>query len=91
MHARQVLGILKTAVKHTLWKGNCLSRSIVLLGLLQRKGISSELCIGVRNKPKFRAHAWVEHRETPLNAGSNVYRNYQRVDDFSFLGNTAFL
>ena len=90
MNARQVLRSLKTGVEQTFWKGNCLSRSIVLHGLLERKGISSELCIGVRNKPKFKAHAWVEHRGTPLNAGPNVYRNYQLVKDFSFIGDTEF-
>jgi hypothetical protein len=89
-NARQVLRTLKIAVEQTFWKGNCLSRSIVLHGLLQRKGISSELRIGVRNKPKFQAHAWVEHRGTPLNAGSNVHRNYQLVDDFSLTRDTEF-
>ncbi len=89
-NARQVLSTLKKAVEQTFWKGNCLSRSIVLHGLLQRKGISSALCIGVRNKPKFQAHAWVEHKGTPLNAGPNVHRNYQRVDQFSLIRNAEF-
>lgn len=82
-NARQVLRILKTAVEQTFWKGNCLSRSIVLHSLLQKKGISSEFCIGVRSQPKFRAHAWVEHKGTPLNAGPNVHRNFRTVHGFS--------
>lgn len=44
----------------------CLMQSLVLLGMLSRRGIEAELVIGVRSKPEFAAHAWVVHGGTPL-------------------------
>ncbi len=44
----------------------CLSQSLVLTRLLARRGIDSQLVIGVRPGEKFAAHAWVEHAGVPL-------------------------
>jgi Transglutaminase-like superfamily len=44
----------------------CLRRSLVLLQLLARRGISAELVIGTRTEPDFLAHAWVEHEGQPV-------------------------
>lgn len=44
----------------------CLRRSLVLVQLLARRGISSELVIGTRTDPEFLAHAWVEHDGQPV-------------------------
>lgn len=44
----------------------CLRRSLVLLQLLERRGISARLVIGARSGPDFLAHAWVEYRGRPL-------------------------
>ena len=44
----------------------CLMRSLVLTGLLARRGIESSLVIGVRPEGEFGAHAWVEHDGRPL-------------------------
>jgi hypothetical protein len=38
----------------------CLVRSLVLIGLLDRRQISATLVIGTRSDPEFLAHAWVE-------------------------------
>lgn len=38
----------------------CLVRSLVLLSLLERRGVAGRLVIGVRPGPEFAAHAWVE-------------------------------
>ncbi len=38
----------------------CLARSLVLTRLLARREIPARLVIGVRSKPEFLAHAWVE-------------------------------
>jgi hypothetical protein len=46
---------------------SCLTRSVVLARLLSRRGIESSLVIGVSSDgDSFTAHAWVEHRGTPL-------------------------
>jgi hypothetical protein len=41
----------------------CLVRSLVVSGVLARRGIPAELVLGVRpnNAEPFMAHAWVEH------------------------------
>lgn len=44
----------------------CLMRSLVLIGLLARRGITSSLIIAVKAEPEFAAHAWVEHGGKPL-------------------------
>jgi hypothetical protein len=41
-------------------------QSLVLIGLLSRRGISSVLVIGVKSSPDFEAHAWVEHNDRAL-------------------------
>lgn len=38
----------------------CLMRSLVLLSLLERRGVRATLVIGVKTDPAFEAHAWVE-------------------------------
>jgi len=44
----------------------CLVRSLVLLGLLARRGTASTLVLGVDVEPAFSAHAWVESGGRPL-------------------------
>lgn len=44
----------------------CLMRSLVVLGLLARRGIACRLIIGVRSEPSFAAHAWIELDGLPL-------------------------
>jgi hypothetical protein len=44
----------------------CLMRSLVLTGLLARRGVYATLVIGVRPEPNFAAHAWVEVDGLPM-------------------------
>lgn len=61
---------LARAVSRTLrllpTDSRCLMRSLVLTGLLARRGVSCTLIIAVRPAPEFTAHAWVEHAGEPL-------------------------
>jgi hypothetical protein len=41
-------------------------RSLVLVGLLARRGVSSSLVISARPGADFQAHAWVELHGRPL-------------------------
>lgn len=38
----------------------CLTRSVVLVRMLARRGMDATLVIGARSQPEFAAHAWVE-------------------------------
>lgn len=44
----------------------CLRRSLVLLQLLARRGIAARLVIGVRTRPDFLGHAWIECGGVPV-------------------------
>jgi Transglutaminase-like superfamily len=44
----------------------CLVRSLVLLALLAKRGIETDLVIGVLAEPQFAAHAWLEQGGVPL-------------------------
>jgi transglutaminase superfamily protein len=46
--------------------GRCLMRSLVLAGLLARRGVYAKLIIGVTPDPRFEAHAWVEVDALPV-------------------------
>jgi hypothetical protein len=57
MVSRMVLA----ASRHSLFVTTCLERSLVLWWLLARRGVRSQLRIGVRKTgDNFEAHAWVE-------------------------------
>jgi hypothetical protein len=49
----------------------CLMRSLVLLAMLERRGVQASLVIGVKTDPKFAAHAWVERDGHPLLPSGN--------------------
>lgn len=58
-------------------KGRCLSQSLVMRLLLNRKGISTELKIGLsQSKGVFDAHAWLEKDGMILNDHPLVIANY---------------
>lgn len=40
----------------------CLTRSLVLMAILARRGIVTELVIGVQTGEELEAHAWIEHQ-----------------------------
>ena len=90
-NARLILRALKQAVKTSKYNGSCLSRSIVLQRLLQNSGISSDIKIGVRKIDKeFKAHAWVDHQEGPLNAGAKVRMRYQILESYNITNKLEF-
>jgi hypothetical protein len=44
----------------------CLMRSLVVTRMLARRGVYAKVIIGVRPKPSFAAHAWVEVDGQPV-------------------------
>lgn len=50
------------------FSSTCLTRSLALVWLLGRRGVRSELRVGVRTSDDgFESHAWVEHQGRPIN------------------------
>jgi hypothetical protein len=45
----------------------CLRQSLVLHGMLERRGVASRLCLGVAKQgPALEAHAWIECNGVPI-------------------------
>lgn len=69
---------LGSAVERTLRlmpaDSRCLVRSLVLVRMLARRGISGRMVLGVRTEPSFEAHAWVEHAGRALLATGDYSR-----------------
>ena len=71
----------KRGLRHAPYNGNCLSQSLTLLWLTRRAGFSTDLRIGVRIEDHvFKAHAWVEHKDTPINDRVDVSQRYKAFD-----------
>ena len=69
--------LMKAAVRHGLYQGNCLPQSLALWWLLRRQGIDTELRIGVRkDADRFEAHAWVEYLGVVLNDLADVHQRF---------------
>jgi len=63
----RIASSVAAAGRHHLYPMRCLTRSLVLQGMLARRGVPSDLRIGVRkDRGRFEAHAWVEHRGRPV-------------------------
>jgi hypothetical protein len=59
---------------------DCLPRSLMLCWLLRRRGIDSQLHIGVRKgNGKMEAHAWVERNGVILNDQPDVNERFAAV------------
>jgi hypothetical protein len=57
-------------------EGTCLTRSLVVGGLLRRQGIESTLRMGVKKTDTVEGHAWVEVDGQPVNDGPDVADRY---------------
>lgn len=68
--AKRVARMVRLAARHGVVRGNCLSRSLLLRRMLERRGIPSEIRFGVRaGVAAVEAHAWVEHHGHSLDDG----------------------
>ena len=69
--------LVNAAANQALGPANCLTRSLYLWWLLRRRGVESELRIGVRLADgALEAHAWVEHAGVPINDRPDVSADF---------------
>lgn len=54
----------------------CLPRALLLAGLLRRRRIGAELCLGTRTGGPFDAHAWIEIDGQPVNEAADLHTTY---------------
>lgn len=79
----QALGeLVNIAARHTLGPRTCLTRSLLLGWLLRRRGVESQLRIGVRlTGGMLDAHAWVECGGVPVNDQPDVGAQFASFGD----------
>ncbi len=79
----QKLGeLVNTAAGHSPFPATCLTRSLLLVWLLNRRGVKSDLRIGVRlTQGALEAHAWVECDGIPVNDRLDVIRQFEPFGD----------
>ena len=71
--AQETARLVEIAARYSVLTANCLSRSMMLWWLLRRRGVATELRIGVRKRDGlFEAHAWVELDGWVLNDAPDV-------------------
>lgn len=75
---------VNAAARHTPFPATCLSRSLVLVWMLGRRGTAAKLRIGVQmNSGQMAAHAWVECAGQPVNDRPEVAQAYAPFDDLA--------
>lgn len=76
-HLRRMGQLVNRIGRFELGVDSCLSASVVFDWLCRRRGIASQLCIGVRFvERRLEAHAWVEWDGTPINDRDDIARNF---------------
>jgi hypothetical protein len=79
---RALARLIATAARHAPFPTTCLTRSMLLRWMLQRRGLSTDLRIGVRmEEASLRAHAWVELAGVPMNETPEVTRQFAAFGD----------
>ena len=70
------------AARHSPFPATCLSRSLLLGWQLHRRGVASDLRIGVRlTQGELDAHAWVECDGVPVNDSPDVNAQFASFGD----------
>jgi len=83
----QISYLINGAARLLFRREACLERSILLWSLLRRRGIESELRIGVATEDgTIRAHAWVEIDGEPINEQPQTNKKFAAFDS-SFTAN----
>lgn len=69
--------LVNLAARHAPGPATCLTRSLLLRWLLRRRGIESDLRIGVKlDQGRLDAHAWVEVVGVPINDSQDVGQRF---------------
>ena len=79
--AQSVARMVTVAANHGPYRANCLKRSLLIWWLLGRKGIVTDLKIGVnKDSSDFNAHSWVEYRGNVLIDAIDIEDRFSAFD-----------
>jgi hypothetical protein len=75
---QRLLRFVAVAYEVLPFPATCLRQSLVLYGLLERRGVSSRFCLGVAKRgAALDAHAWIECNGVTLDAAGARFRELQ--------------
>ena len=76
--AEPIARMVSLVGRRSLWRTTCLRQALALWFFLARRGVETELRIGVEKSEKgdFAAHAWVERHGHVLIGGEHVQQRY---------------
>ncbi len=79
--AKAMSRVVEAAANGSLYRAECLPRSLTLWWYLRRQGIDSELQIGLsREASGFQGHAWVEYDGVALNDEPDVRQRFAALE-----------
>lgn len=79
--AQATARMVAVAARYGPYRANCLKQALTTWWLLLRRGITTDLKIGVnREDGDFNAHSWVEYRGTVLVEADDVGDRYSTFD-----------
>jgi len=80
--AKVIARMVAVAAGHGIYRSNCLKQSLVLWWLLGRRGIHSEIKIGINRDgaEPLEAHAWVECGGQALNETEDVQQRFSAFE-----------
>jgi hypothetical protein len=88
---RQISETVNIAASHSILPTTCLSRSIVLCGMLRKRNLPANLQIGVRAEAgHIQAHAWVESLGAVINDLQDVSIRFLPFDQTVCLKESFF-
>ena len=81
--AKNIAKMVSIAANHGPYKANCLKKTLVTWWLLSRKGIHTELKIGVnKDEGDFNAHSWLEFQGEVLNDTADVDERFSVFNSY---------
>ncbi|HXE62143.1 MAG TPA: lasso peptide biosynthesis B2 protein [Bryobacteraceae bacterium] len=86
--ARRARRALALAGRRTLWRSNCLTKTLAGAGMLRSRRIASLIAVGVDhpvNSPgrRRKAHAWLSSGGVMV-TGAPMHRNYRAIVTFAY-------
>lgn len=78
----RIATLVNIAALHVPFPATCLTRSLLLSWMLRRRGVTSQLRIGVRiTQGSLDAHAWIEYAGIPINDRPEVGEQFAPFAD----------
>jgi hypothetical protein len=77
---RHTASLVEIVANRGFFRATCLRQALLVYYLLLKKGIKTELRIGISNKTKsFKSHAWIKYKDEVILGGQYSESNYSVI------------